>query len=161
MRTFATFMSTANQDNLNILYGGAEYPSLEILNTDHNFYVFTSELQEKVPSNLHQLTSGQLPTSIGFDLLIVEDFAENTINLQSSIQKRLGIPTIRIYKEPPPDKINPQQQQMFQHFSGNYCVFFNIINYQNWIVNKESTIEIMNETTSEKWNTLFQTAHKG
>jgi hypothetical protein len=161
MKTLQLFMSDVNLDNNNILVIGQGVLSNEIMETNHNFYIMTEEKIDNPFENLHQITSGQIPTSIGFDLIIMQDFNEQSLRIQEGVSKRLNVPTVRLYRDGPPESVNPQNKEIFKRFSGDINVFFDILNYQRWIVNPEATTEIMTDETSSKWNEVFQLVRKG
>jgi hypothetical protein len=161
MKTLQLFMSDVNVDNLNIVLTGGVMPSSQMIKTNHNFYIMTQEKIDQPFENLHQLTGGNLPTSIGFDILVAQDFTQQSLQVQEGIYRRLQIPTIRLYRDSPPESTNPQNEELYKKFSGDINVFFDILNYQRWIVNPAAKTEIMTDETSSKWNEIFQLAHKG
>lgn len=161
-KVFRMLMSGSNPNNLNVLFCGYEKPEQSMLETNNNFYVieYGKMFEEEPPENVHRLKGNRIPTSIGFDMIIVQDFLEQTLKIQSSIGKNLKIPIIRIYNNSPPENITPQENFIFSEFSGDVCVFFDIINYQKWVINKSSTAEIVTEKTKDVWNRIFQDANK-
>lgn len=157
-------MSTSNKDNLHILFTGHEPPDKAMIDSGHEFYIVEYSPmfdKEKKQENIHILKDGKISTSIGFDIVIVQDFLEATLKMQAQIMKALGLPTIRLYKNPAPTNVSPQEKEIMSEFSGDVCVFYDFMNYQNWTINKSSKVEILSDESADEWNKIFQESRRG